>query len=63
MNNGWFKATASSDNSHCVKVRSDGSDVLLGDTKNDHLGDREPVIRIPGAQWRGVLAALAAMSS
>lgn len=62
MNRNWFKASASSDNAHCVKVCFDGGTVLVGDTKNDHLGDREPVIRIPGAQWGGVLAAVKMLS-
>lgn len=57
MNTDWRKATASSDNSHCVKVRFDGRDVLLGDTKNHDLGAAEPVLRFPAAGWSRMLAA------
>lgn len=55
MNTGWRKATASSDNASCVKVRFDGQDVLLGDTKNVHLGDQEPILRLPVAHWSRTL--------
>lgn len=58
MTTAWRKATASSDNSHCVKIRFDGQDVLLGDTKNHHLGDDEPVLRLPFENWCRTLAAL-----
>lgn len=58
MNTGWRKATASGDNSHCVKVRFDGQDVLLGDTKNHHLGDAEPVLRLPATGWAEMLGTL-----
>jgi Domain of unknown function (DUF397) len=55
MNTGWRKSTFSGDNSHCVKIRFDGPDVLLGDTKNAHLGDAEPVLRLPVTQWSEAL--------
>lgn len=58
MNTTWRKASISGDNSHCVKVRFDGPDVLLGDTKNAHLGDDEPVLRLPATQWSRVLVHL-----
>lgn len=51
MTTGWFKSTASSDNSSCVKVKFDGAFALLGDTKHQHLGDREPVLRLPTAHF------------
>jgi hypothetical protein len=57
MNTGWRKATASSDNSHCVKVRFDGPDVLLGDTKHTHLGADEPIIRLSATRWTEILTA------
>jgi len=57
MNTSWRKATASSDNAYCVKVRFDGPDVLLGDTKNAGLGDREPILRLPATRWAAALAA------
>lgn len=56
MNTGWRKATASGDNASCVKVRFDGPDVLLGDTKNAHLGDHEPILRVPASYWNRTLA-------
>ena len=55
MTTGWRKSTFSSDNAYCVKVRFDGPDVLLGDTKNAHLGDHEPTLRISAADWRRAL--------
>lgn len=58
MNTGWRKATASSDNAHCVKIRFDGDDVRLGDTKNAHLGEGEPTLRLPATGWCRTLAAL-----
>jgi hypothetical protein len=58
MNTGWRKATASATNSSCVKVRFDGLDVLLGDTKNANLGDHEPILRLPATRWAAALAAL-----
>jgi hypothetical protein len=58
MNTGWRKATASSDNPYCVKVRFDGPDVLVGDTKNAGLGDHEPILRLPATRWAAALAAL-----
>jgi hypothetical protein len=61
MNTGWRKATASGDNASCVKVRFDGPDVLLGDTKNAHLGDQEPILRLPTTRWSRALAALPAL--
>jgi Domain of unknown function (DUF397) len=61
MNTDWRKATASGDNSHCVKVRFDGRDVMLGDTKNQDLGDAEPVLRVPMTGWSRTLAAFPAM--
>jgi hypothetical protein len=57
MSPGWRKSTASGDNSHCVKVRFDGQDVLLGDTKNHHLGAAEPVLRVPVTRWTEMLTA------
>jgi uncharacterized protein DUF397 len=57
MNTDWRKATASSDNSHCVKVRFDGRDVVFGDTKNQGLGAAEPVLRVPAGNWSDTLAA------
>lgn len=60
MTTGWRKASASADNSYCVKVRFDGPDVLLGDTKNQHLGDAEPVLRIPSENWSQALATMSA---
>jgi hypothetical protein len=60
MNTGWRKATASSDNSHCVKVRFDGQDMLLGDTKN--LGDVEPILRVPAAGWTEMVRAFPTLS-
>lgn len=61
MTTTWRKATFSGDNSHCVKVRFDGPDVVLGDTKNAHLGDHEPIVRLPATRWRRTLAALPAL--
>jgi hypothetical protein len=58
MNTDWRKATFSGDNAHCVKVRFDGPDVLLGDTKNTHLGTAEPVLRLPATAWGRTLSAL-----
>jgi hypothetical protein len=58
MNAGWHKATFSGDNAYCVKVRFDGPDVLVGDTKNAGLGDREPILRLPATRWAGALATL-----
>lgn len=43
-----------------IKVRFDGRDVLLGDTKNDQLGDAEPVIQVPFLTWREILAIVSA---
>lgn len=57
MNTGWRKATASGDNSHCVKIRFDGPAVLVGDTKNADLGDAEPVLRLPAANWYDMVTA------
>lgn len=62
MNTGWRKATASSDNSHCVKVRFAGQDVLLGDTKNFRLGDAEPVLRLPAVSWAATLTAFSTLA-
>ncbi len=58
MTTTWRKATASSDNAYCVKIRFDGPDVLLGDTKNAHLGAAEPTLRLPATTWRRTLSAL-----
>ena len=57
MTTTWRKATASSDNPYCVKVRFDGADVLLGDTKNADLGAREPILRLPATRWVAALTA------
>lgn len=57
MSTGWRKATASADNSHCVKVRFDERDVVLGDTKNQGLSGGEPVLRVPASTWTAALAA------
>lgn len=62
MNTGWRKATASGDNAHCVKVRFDGQDVLLGDTKNFRLGDAEPVLRLPATSWTATLTAFSSLA-
>ncbi|GAB3458840.1 DUF397 domain-containing protein [Actinophytocola sediminis] len=61
MNSGWRKATASGDNAYCVKVRFDGRDVLLGDTKNHDLGEAEPVLRLPASGWPTMLTALSTL--
>lgn len=61
MTTGWRKATASGDNASCVKVRFDGPDVVLGDTKNAHHGAEEPTLRVPATRWRRTLAALPAL--
>ena len=62
MTTTWRKSTFSGDNSHCVKIRFDGPDVLLGDTKNTHLGDHEPTLRIPATAWGQALSALTDLS-
>jgi hypothetical protein len=51
MTTTWRKSTFSGDNASCVKIRFDGPHVLLGDTKNAHLGEAEPVLRVPAAAW------------
>lgn len=51
MTTGWRKSTFSSDNAYCVKIRFDGPHILLGDTKNAHLGTEEPILRIPAPHW------------
>lgn len=58
MNTSWRKATASGDNSHCVKIRFDGQDVLLGDTKSHD----EPVLRVPAARWTEMVRAFPTLS-
>jgi hypothetical protein len=58
MTTGWFKSTASSDNSHCVKVKFDGAFALLGDTKHHHLGDSEPVLQVPAPHFAAFISAL-----
>jgi hypothetical protein len=55
MTTSWRKSTYSSDNASCIKVRFDGSHILLADTKTTHLGDSEPVLRLPGADWNDTL--------
>jgi phosphoglycolate phosphatase-like HAD superfamily hydrolase len=57
MKTGWFKSSASSDNAHCVKIRFDDDTVMVGDTKNDHLGAAQPVLQFSTAQWGHVLSA------
>jgi len=43
MTTAWRKATFSSDNAHCVKIRFDGPRRAPGRTpRNAHLGDLEP---------------------
>lgn len=51
MTTGWRKSTFSGDNAHCVKIRFDSPHILLGDTKNAHLGDHEPTLRVPTTHW------------
>ena len=55
MTTDWRKSTFSGDNAHCIKIRFDGPHVLLGDTKNAHLGDNEPVLRLPTTHWQTTL--------
>ena len=58
MTTTWRKSTFSADNAHCVKIRFDGPHVLVGDTKNTHLGDQEPTLRVPVTAWGQALFAL-----
>jgi hypothetical protein len=58
MTTGWRKSTYSGDNASCIKIRFDGPDVLLGDTKATHLAPDEPILRLPAAHWPQALTAL-----
>jgi hypothetical protein len=55
MTTSWRKSTLSGDNASCVKIRFDGPDLLLGDTKTTHLGDSEPILQMPAADWSETL--------
>jgi hypothetical protein len=55
MTTTWRKSTFSADNASCIKIRFDGPNVLLADTKTPHLADPESFLRMPAAAWSETL--------
>lgn len=63
----WRKATRSGGNGNCVEVKSDGTTVLIRDSKylRDPSNDpeRQPIIAITPAQWQSFVDAVAGHSA